>query len=62
MAFATKKEALAWAKDHLEPTKYGNFFDPIDWTETRPVKTAPGVWGFELRDDCWIDSIERLTK
>ena len=61
MAFATKKDALFWAKNHLKPTKYGNYYDPIEKLETRPVKTSDGVWKFESRDDEWLDKIEAMA-
>lgn len=51
MAFATKKDALAWEKYHLQPTKYGNFYDPIGNLETHPVKRVDGAWKFEGRDE-----------
>lgn len=58
MAFATKKDALNWAKTHLIPTKYGNFYDPIEGLETRPEKTPQG-WRFEGRNDEWQYEIEK---
>lgn len=61
MAFATKQEAIGWAKHHLSYTKYGNYYDPIEGIETRPVKVR-GVWKFEGRDDEWLDEIERMTE
>ena len=60
MAFARKKEAISWAKHHLKPTKYGKYYDPIEMTETRPVK-AGGICKFEGREDEWLDEIERMT-
>ena len=62
MAFATKKEAIGWAKHHLKPTKYGNYYDPIEKLETRPVKRSDGVWKFEGRDDEWLDKIESIAE
>lgn len=59
MAFATKKDALNWAKAHLMPTKYGNFYDPIEGLETRPEKTPQGYWRFEGRNDEWLYEIEK---
>lgn len=59
MAFATKKDALGWAKHHLKPTKCGNYYDPIDMTETRPIKVRE-VWIFEGRNDEWLDKIEQI--
>ena len=62
MAFATKKEAIGWAKHHLSPTKYGNYYDPIDMTETQPVKVRDGIWKFDGRDDEWLDEIEAMNE
>lgn len=62
MAFATKKCALDWAKAHLKPTKHGNFYDPIEGTETRPEKVRQGYWRFEGRNDEWLDEIEGRGK
>ena len=61
MAFATKKDALNWAKYHLKYTKYGNYYDPINKLETRPVKVCDGVWKFEGRDDEWLERIEKIN-
>lgn len=59
MVFATKNDALNWAKTHLMYTKYGNFYDPISGLETRPEKVADGHWRFEVRDDEWLEQIEK---
>ena len=61
MAFSTKKDAVGWAKHHLKPTKYGNFYDPIEMLETKPIKIGDGLWKFEGRDDEWLDKIEAMT-
>ena len=50
---------MNWAKTHLMPTKYGNFYDPIEGLETRPEKTQQGYWRLEGRNDEWLDEIER---
>ena len=62
MAFATKKDAIGWAGRHLSYTKYGNWYDPINKLETRPVKRSDGAWKFEGRDDEWLDAIEAMNE